>query len=159
MNHGTSPTVSEGFRAARLKTHINGAAIFNCLPLIIFSFMYQVNIPAIYTELADKSLQNMKKVLTLGTLGASFLYIIAGIFGLVAFAAVSPSGYPLDTSVSPPVQWSFERIFMKQNILTAPYRTPGGKTPMAIYICLFGILIVVAFSAPLSVLPMKDSIE
>ncbi len=102
-NDGTSPTVREGFEAAHNQTKITGKAIFNCLPLIIFSFMYQVNIPAIYSELADKSLKTMNKVLVLGTLGASFLYIIAGIFGLVAFAAVGPNGYPLDTSVSPPV--------------------------------------------------------
>ena len=30
---------------------------------------------------------------------------------------------------------------------------------MAIYICLFGILLVVAFASPFCVLPMKDSVE
>jgi len=65
--------------------------------------MYQINIPAIYSELADKSPKKMNKVLLLGTLGTSFLYIIAGIFGFVAFAAVRTTGYPMDTSVSPPV--------------------------------------------------------
>ena len=74
----------------------------------------------------------MNKVLFLGTLGASFLYIIAGIFGFVAFAAVRQSGYPMDTSVSPPIQWSYRRIFEKQNILAAPYQTLEGKTPTSI---------------------------
>lgn len=41
----------------------------------------------------------------------------------------------------------------------APYQLPNGKTPIAIYICLFGILIVVAFASPFCTLPMKDSIE
>ena len=41
----------------------------------------------------------------------------------------------------------------------APYQLSNGKTPVAIYICLFGILIVVAFASPFCTLPMKDSIE
>lgn len=43
--------------------------------------------------------------------------------------------------------------------MQAPYYTPDGKTPIAVYICLFGILIVVAFASPFCVLPMKDSVE
>lgn len=43
--------------------------------------------------------------------------------------------------------------------MAAPYLTSAGNTPIAVYICLFGILIVVAFATPFSVLPMKDSIE
>ena len=50
-------------------------------------------------------------------------------------------------------------IFNEQNILRAPYGGYGGKTPIPIYICLFGILIVVSFAAPFCVLPIKDSIE
>ena len=46
----------------------------------------------------------MSKVLAFGTLGTSILYVVAGIFGLLAFSAVKGSnGYPLDTSVDPPV--------------------------------------------------------
>jgi hypothetical protein len=37
--------------------------------------------------------------------------------------------------------------------------TSEGKTPIAVYICLFGILVVVAFASPFCVLPMKDSVE
>jgi len=65
--------------------------------------MYQINIPAIYSELSDKSVENMNKVLTLGTGGASILYILAGVFGFAAFAACGPNGYPYDTSVNPPI--------------------------------------------------------
>lgn len=101
----------------------------------------------------------MNKVLTLGTGGASLLYILAGVFGFAAFAAAGPGGYPYDNSVNPPIQWSYQKIFEKQNILAAPYLTSEGKTPVAVYICLFGILIVVAFATPFSILPMKDSIE
>lgn len=129
-NHGTSPSVSEGFIAAHDKTKISGEAIFNCLPVIIFAYMYQPNIPAIYSELEEKN--TMNKVLAIGTLGPSFLYIMVGIFGFVAFAAVGPNGYPFDTSINPPVQWNFDRIFVIQNILAAPYQLQDGRTPVAI---------------------------
>ena len=69
--------------------------------------MYQINVPAIYSELTDKSLKNMTKVLGFGTLGASLFYIIAGVFGFAAFAACGPNGYPMDTTVYPPVQWTY----------------------------------------------------
>ena len=43
--------------------------------------------------------------------------------------------------------------------MAAPYQTLEGKTPTLIQICLFGLLVVVAFSTPFCILPMKDSIE
>ena len=58
--------------------------------------MYQINIPAIYNELTDKSIASMNKVLGYGTLGAGSLYCITGIFGLVSFAACSSLGYPMN---------------------------------------------------------------
>jgi amino acid permease len=80
--------------------------------LIIFAFMYQINIPGIYKELTEKNMISMQKVLYFGTAGASTLYIIAGIFGLVAFAACNPvTGYPINNNVDPPVPWTFESIF------------------------------------------------
>lgn len=103
MNHGTSPSVTEGFKMAHQQTDIQILTLFNCLPLIIFAFMYQINVPAIYNELTEKTLDNMKSVLVYGTAGAATLYIFCGIFGIVAFAACGPEGYPLDTLVNPPV--------------------------------------------------------
>lgn len=40
----------------------------------------------IYVELEKKNLKNMKKVMTVGTVGATIVYIFAGVFGYVAFA-------------------------------------------------------------------------
>ena len=51
LDRGTSPTLSEGFKEGREKAHIDVPGIFNSLPLVIFAYMYQINIPAIYTEL------------------------------------------------------------------------------------------------------------
>jgi len=157
--NGTSPTVSEGFAKAHQQTDVQILTIFNCLPLIIFAFMYQINIPAIYSELEEKTMKGITNVLTFGTVGAGCLYVITGIFGLVAFAACGPQGYPMNDKKDPPEPWTYKGIFEMQNILQAPYFTENGKTPVAIYVCLFGILIVVTFASPFCVLPMKDSIE
>ena len=58
--------------------------------------MYQINVPAIYNELTDKSIPTMKTVLVYGTSGAAALYILCGVFGVVAFAAAGPGGYPIN---------------------------------------------------------------
>ena len=53
--------------------------------------MYQINVPALYTELKVKNMESMTRVLILGTSLACICYIIAGIFGFVSFAAAEPS--------------------------------------------------------------------
>lgn len=68
-----------------MKISIRG--FFTSLPLVIFAFMYQINIPAIYTELKVKSIANMNKVLVTGTILASVCYMVIGIFGYIAFTA------------------------------------------------------------------------
>lgn len=60
--------------------------IFKSIPLIIFSYMYQPLIPAIYHELNNKTVLKMDKVLILGTLVASCAYVMCGLFGYVTFA-------------------------------------------------------------------------
>jgi amino acid permease len=77
---------SERFSAAYNEPDITVAGIFNSLPLIIFAYMYQPNIPAIYHELKAKNMGNINKVLSLGTLMASVAYILTGMFGYVTFA-------------------------------------------------------------------------
>ena len=82
--------------------------------MIIFSFMYQINIPAIYSEFEpqSKSLSMAKKVIFIGTTLAAIAYIIAGIFGYVAFAGNSTTE-------------ELDMIFA-DNILSAPYSTATG---------------------------------
>ena len=70
---------------ALYESDITIAGIFNSLPLIIFAYMYQPNIPAIYQEMKEKSMFKMKKVLAFGTAIASFSYIFTGVFGYVTF--------------------------------------------------------------------------
>jgi amino acid permease len=92
-NRNTTPdrsSISEGFSKGYERTSISALGIFNSLPIIIFSFMYQINVPALYTELKVKNMESMTRVLILGTSLACVCYIIAGIFGFVSFAATDP---------------------------------------------------------------------
>ena len=145
LNKGTSSSLSAGFTAGKDKAHISMKGIFGSLPLIIFSYMYQVNIPGIYQELEVKTIGNAKKIIFSGTALASVAYISAGIFGYVAFADGSTEA-ELET-------------YFSDNALAAPWKNDAGNTPVAIYISLFGMMIVVTFAVPFCVLPVKDSIE
>ena len=147
LDRGTSPSISEGFKEGAEKSQLGLRGIFNSLPLVVFAYMYQINIPAIYNELETPNLFTMKKVLALGTILAAIGYILAGMFGYSAFAAGED-------------EVELAKVFSYGNILQAPYRTPdSGKTPVVIYISLFGICLVVLFATPFCVLPTKDSIE
>jgi amino acid permease len=117
---------------------ISVQGIFNSLPLIIFSYMYQPNIPAIYHELKSKNMMNMQKVLWIGTGIGTVVYILVGMFGYVTFA------------MNPKV----DEIMDQQNILQADY---GDNN--TIKVCLLLMLMVVLFASPFCVLPAKDSIE
>ena len=85
-DNGTSSSVSAGFKAGQEKSELSVSGIFSSLPLIIFSYMYQVNVPSIYQELEVKNLGSAKKVIFGGTALASLLYMVGGIFGYIAFA-------------------------------------------------------------------------
>ena len=53
--------------------------------MILFAYMYQVNIPMIYKELERKNHRRMSKVVKRGSIGAIFLYASVGIFGYLTF--------------------------------------------------------------------------
>jgi amino acid permease len=72
-------------KAQELSSNITVDGIFNSIPLIIFSYMYQPLIPAIYHELKEKTLPNMNSVLIIGTTIASVIYILVGMFGYITF--------------------------------------------------------------------------
>lgn len=55
------------------------------VPLIIFAYMYQVNIPMIYYELQNKNAKRMSKVLMVGSCSAVIVYALIGIFGYLTF--------------------------------------------------------------------------
>ena len=133
--------VSDRMSHALKDTHISLIGIFNSLPLIIFSYMYQPNIPALYQELKKRHIGNMQKVLVYGTLVASLAYIMAGMFGYITFAM-----YPSE---------ELSDIMQDQNILKAPY----AEDKYIVKFCLVSMLVVVLFASPFTVLPAKDSFE
>ena len=57
----------------------------NCVPLIIFAYMYQVNIPSIYIELEKRNYKSMSVVVSVGSTIAVICYSAIGIFGYVTF--------------------------------------------------------------------------
>jgi amino acid permease len=61
--HGTSQTIGLGFKDGAQRATLDPIGIFRSLPLIIFGFMYQCNIPAIYNELKHRNLKTGKSVL------------------------------------------------------------------------------------------------
>ena len=48
LGRGTSPSIGEGFIQANRRNAITREGIFDSLPLIIFAYMYQINVPAVY---------------------------------------------------------------------------------------------------------------
>ena len=132
-----TPDLGESFSAGFSNFNISTMGVFNSIPLVIFSYMYQTNIPMIYTELEHKNLKNMWKVMVIGTLAATVSYLLAGIFGYVAFAAYK----------------DVDEIMGMQNILKC-YPDMAAN-----YISLFGILTVILFATPLTILPCKDTLE
>eukprot|EP00347_Sterkiella_histriomuscorum_P006324 403353189 len=133
----TTPDLGQSFKLSFSNFDINVMGVFNSLPLVIFSYMYQTNIPMIYVELEKKDLKHMWKVMLYGTCGATVAYLFAGIFGYTAFAA-----YP-----------NVDALMEQQNILKCYPNNPAN------FISLFGILVVILFATPLTILPCKDTIE
>lgn len=98
-------SVGPGLKIATTKVNVSLNGIFSSFPLVVFSFMYQPNLPGVYQELKDKSLPNMWKVICSATLIAVICYSLAGFFGYATFA-----NYP-----------NVEQIMEEENILKAPY--------------------------------------
>jgi hypothetical protein len=126
---------------------VNG--IFSSTSLVIFSYMYQPNIPAIHHELLDRSIKKMDWVMFLGTLIASIAYFFCGFFGYATFAN------NIDISHIHGVKGrDVDTLMSKQNIL-ADY--PSDFTfGLVLQI---GVLVMILFASPFCILPSKDSLE
>ena len=85
VNRETTPELGPNLATAATEINVSVAGIFNSFPLIVFSFMYQPNIPAIYHELNKRELPNMRKVMIWATGIAIASYVLAGFFGYATF--------------------------------------------------------------------------
>ena len=113
-------------------------ASFYAFPIMVFSFMYQPNIPQIYHELKIKSVSTMSQILLTATSLAAIAYLFSGIFGYASFAQNS----------------NVDSIMMQGNIFSAPYFNNS-----FLVVSMFMMLVGVVLSTPLSLLPCKDTVE
>lgn len=136
-DRNVTPDLGHSFETAFANFDISVLGVFNSLPLVIFSYMYQTNIPMIYIELEKRDLKHMWKVMRNGTIGATIAYLLLGIFGYVTFADYI----------------NVKSLMNQQNILKCYPDIPAN------YVSLFGILTVILFATPLTILPCKDTLE
>ena len=78
------PNIGEAFREA-IYFNVTLPSISECVPMILFAYMYQVNIPMIYYELERRDRRRMKKVVTRGSIAGVILYASVGLFGYLTF--------------------------------------------------------------------------
>lgn len=125
----------------------NGIA--ECVPMILFAYMYQVNIPMIYQELERRNHTRMGTVVWRGSLASVIIYASVGVFGYLTF-------------------YDKPDELLKQNILLADY---GGLNAAIIIVsqanfithrCLqgqFTSFFSVYAAMPLLYLPSKETVE
>lgn len=59
--------------------------VVSTVPLIVFAYMYQVNIPMIFVELEKRNSKQMSTVIKWGSSIAVLFYILVGVFGYATF--------------------------------------------------------------------------
>lgn len=79
------PDLGQSLNESFSNFNISILGVFNSVPIVIFAFMYQPNIPMVYYEIERKDLPTMWKVLTTGTIITTVLYMFVGIFGYSTF--------------------------------------------------------------------------
>ena len=100
------PDLSKSLKEAATTSNFTGWSFFQAFPLIVFSFMYQPNLPAVYSELKNKTYSTMWTVIFFATSIACVCYALAGYFGYATFAC------------EPDVK----EIMEMENIFEAPYK-------------------------------------
>ena len=133
-----TPDLGGSLEEAATTMNMTAFSLFNSFPLIVFSFMYQPNLPAVYQELRQKSTTNMMKVVLYATTIACTCYVMAGYFGYATFSL-----YP-----------DVKQIMEQENIFLADYRNNGWMLAAKILL-LAGVIL----ASPLCVLPSKDTVE
>ncbi|TNV79783.1 hypothetical protein FGO68_gene1776 [Halteria grandinella] len=139
FDKGVTPSVSLSFQTAFTSTRVLGWQSFlNSLPVVMFSFLYQTNIPMIYNEIEVQTTRQMWKVMQYTTIGAVVAYLLAGVFGFVTFSL-----------------WeNVDELMERKNILLS---YPEEATSS--YISLLGMMGVLLLNTPLTILPCKDTLE
>lgn len=138
FDRGVTLELGLSFSKAFSNFNISPTSFFSSMPLILFSFMFQTNIPMLCAESEHKDPKIMWKVLFYGTVGASIAYMFAGIFGYITFSRYANIN---------------ELMSIKNILLCYP---DDEKSHL---ISLLGIQLVILFGAPLILMPCKETIE
>ena len=133
-----NPNLGTSLKTAATTANFTAMGVFSSFPLIVFSFMYQPNLPAVYQELKEKSFSTMWRVVTYATLIACICYGFAGFFGYATFACND----------------DVDAIMNDENIFEAPYQ--GNKFVLIGKIVLLAGVIL---ASPLCLMPAKDTLE
>ena len=105
VNRKVNPDLKNSLKTAATTMNFSASGIFNSFPLIVFSFMYQPNLPAVYQELKTKTMPSMWKIVMYATTIAVICYILAGYFGFATFSCYN----------------DVDEIMELENIFAAPY--------------------------------------
>lgn len=135
LDRRTVPDIQAAWDRARM-FNVSFKGVVTSMPMILFAYMFQVNIPQIFKELERRNYKNMSKVVYAGTSLTVTLYTMIGVFGYLSF------------NLNPDVD------LKDQNILLSPW-----KKNIPILIGNFAVLFATIAAIPLCVLPCKDSIE
>ncbi|CDW86898.1 UNKNOWN [Stylonychia lemnae] len=74
-------------KASMIKLSFSG--VTESFPMILFAYMFQVNITMIYNELERKNMRRMNKVVWRGSFVGMLMYAFVGIFGYLTFGNLS----------------------------------------------------------------------
>lgn len=114
------------------------SGISGAFPLIIFAYMYQVNVPALYSEMEKPDEAAFAGVLGCGSGVAVLFYLMVGVFGYAIFAAPEHMGELCSKNI-------LDAASLEHSV---PFKAGN-----------FAILCSVLAAAPLCVLPTKDAVE
>ena len=87
IDRDVNPNLGKSFRIGIENFNVSVLGVFNSIPLVIFAYMYQTNVPMLYVELEKKDLKDAWKINNWGVIATTIIYLFAGIFGYVTFAA------------------------------------------------------------------------
>lgn len=85
FNRQANPDLNHSLVSAALTFNIDAQQLLSLFPIAIFSFMYQPNLPMIFTELVPQSDKVMRRAIITATLIVIVIYILTGFFGFATF--------------------------------------------------------------------------
>ena len=131
------PSISENFKNA-VYFELSYKGIISVLPFVFFSFLYHPNVPIVYRELKMRNHSMMSEIIIIGTIFVLTVYILMCTFGYLGLVNKPEYIYIL---------------LLKCSSLEINYDN------FLFTIAITGFLFAIFASAPVSMLPAKDTVE